>query len=82
MGLRCILIKNCTEVGMGPNWEDERPAFMAGEIGEAVMQLVNDGSEINQENIVEYLEMKRRTVGNTIHKGVLRDAAAFVRKGK
>ncbi|MEX3170772.1 hypothetical protein AB4M04_01570 [Serratia quinivorans] len=67
---------------MGSNWEDERPAFMAGEIGEAVMQLVNDGSEINQENIVEYLEMKRRTVGNTIHKGVLRDAAAFVRKGK
>ncbi|RYM59999.1 Uncharacterised protein [Serratia quinivorans] len=66
---------------METNWEDERAAFMAGEIGEAVMQLVMDGSEINEGNIVDYLELKRKTVGNTIHKGVLRDAAAFVRRG-
>lgn len=67
---------------METNWEDERAAFMAGEIGEAVMQLVMDGSEINQGNIVDHLELKRKTVGNTIHKGVLRDAAAFVRRGR
>ncbi|MBI6162449.1 hypothetical protein JEQ05_12510 [Serratia liquefaciens] len=66
---------------METNWEDERAAFMAGEIGEAVMQLVIDGSEINQGNIVDYLELKRKTVGNTVHKGVLRDAAALVRRG-
>lgn len=65
---------------METNWEDERAAFMAGEIGEAVMQLVIDGSEINEGNIVDYLELKRKTVGNTIHKGVLRDAAALVRR--
>lgn len=65
---------------METNWEDERAAFIAGEIGEAVMQLVIDGSEINQGNIVDYLELKRRKVGNTVHKGVLRDAAAFVRR--
>lgn len=66
---------------METNWEDERAAFMAGEIGEAVMPLVMDGSEINEGNIVDYLELKRKTVGNTIHKGVLRDAAALVRRG-
>lgn len=66
---------------MKTNWEDERAAFMAGEIGEAVMQLVIDGSEINQGYIIGYLELKRKTAGNTIHKGVLRDAAAFVRRG-
>ncbi len=66
---------------MESNWEEERPAFMAGEIGEAVMQLVIDGAEVNQVNIIDYLELKRRTVGNTIHKGILRDAAAFVRRG-
>ncbi|WP_199635084.1 hypothetical protein JEM67_09840 [Serratia sp. PAMC26656] len=66
---------------METNWEDERAAFMAGEIGEAVMQLVIDGAEISQGNIVDYLELKRKTVGNTIHKGVLRDAAALVRRG-
>lgn len=46
------------------------------------MQLVIDGSEINQGNIVDYLELKRKTVGNTNHKGVLRDAAAYVIRGK
>lgn len=65
---------------METNWEDELAAFMAGEIGEPVMQLVIGDSEINQGNIVDYLELKRKTVGNTIHKGILRDAAALVRR--
>lgn len=51
---------------METNWEDERAAFMAGEIGEPVRQLVIGGSEICQ--------------GNTIRKGILRDAAAVVRR--
>jgi len=61
---------------METNWEDERAALMAGEIGEAVMQLVIDGAEINRGNIVDYLELKRKAVVNTIHKGVLIDASA------
>ncbi|MFP7607000.1 hypothetical protein [Serratia quinivorans] len=43
---------------METNWEDERAAFVAGEIGEAVMQLVIDESEINQGNVVNYLELR------------------------
>lgn len=30
----------------------------------------------------ERLEAKRRAVGNVIHKGLLRDAAEFVRRGQ
>ncbi|EMJ5804905.1 hypothetical protein R5P29_000723 [Enterobacter roggenkampii] len=62
--------------------EEERAAFIAGEIGGIVVQLIIEGVEINRDNIVEYLEIKRRTVGNMIHKGVLRDSAVMVRKGK
>lgn len=62
--------------------EEERAAFIAGEIGGIVVQLITEGVEINRDNIVEYLEVKRRSVGNMIHKGVLRDSAAMVRKGK
>lgn len=32
--------------------------------------------------MAEYLEKKRREVGNSIHKGVLRDAAKLVRDGE
>lgn len=32
--------------------------------------------------IVDSLEAKRKSVGNVIHKGLLRDAAEMVRKGK
>jgi len=44
------------------------------------MQLVIDGAEINLGNIVDHLELKRKTVGNIIHKGFLRDTAAFIRR--
>lgn len=62
--------------------EEERAAFIAGEIGGVVIQLIIDGVEINRENVVDYLEAKRKAVGNVIHKGILRDSAAMVRKGR
>ncbi|EHQ4335104.1 hypothetical protein KQZ11_000063 [Salmonella enterica] len=62
--------------------EEDRAAFIAGEIGGAVVELIIDGVVINRDAIVECLEEKRRAVGNVIHKGVLRDAAAMVRKGQ
>lgn len=61
--------------------EEDRAAFIAGEIGGAVVDLIIDGVVISRDAIVDRLEAKRRTVGNVIHKGVLRDAAAMVRKG-
>ncbi|HGY3930757.1 TPA: hypothetical protein ACNVXV_002078 [Citrobacter koseri] len=62
--------------------EEDRAAFIAGEIGGVVIQLIIDGVEINRDNIVDYLEAKRRAVGNVIHKGILRDSATMVRKGQ
>lgn len=61
---------------------EDRAAFIAGEIGGAVVELIIDGVVINRDAIVDRLETKRKTVGNMIHKGVLRDAAEFVRKGQ
>ncbi|EPZ2459379.1 hypothetical protein ACXLRS_004654 [Citrobacter youngae] len=61
---------------------EDRAAFIAGEIGGAVVELIIDGLVIERDAIVERLEAKRKTVGNMIHKGVLRDAAEFVRKGQ
>lgn len=61
---------------------EDRAAFIAGEIGGAVVELIIDGVVIERDAIVERLEAKRKTVGNMIHKGVLRDAAEFMRKGQ
>lgn len=61
---------------------EDRAAFIAGEIGGAVVELIIAGSKIERDAIVEQLEAKRKSVGNMIHKGVLRDAAEFVRKGQ
>lgn len=62
--------------------EEDRAAFIAGETGGAVVELIIDGVVISRDAIVDSLEAKRRAVGNVIHKGVLRDAAAMVRKGQ
>ncbi|WP_177341149.1 hypothetical protein [Klebsiella michiganensis] len=60
---------------------EDRAAFIAGEIGGAVVELIIAGATIDRDAIVERLEAKRRSVGNVIHKGLLRDAAEFARKG-
>lgn len=74
------------DMGLGMNMErdellEDRAAFIAGEIGGAVVELIIDGATFDRDAIVERLEAKRRSVGNVIHKGLLRDAAEFARKG-
>ncbi|EMX2753248.1 hypothetical protein [Citrobacter freundii] len=61
---------------------EDRAAFIAGEIGGAVVELIIGGVVISRDAIVDSLEAKRKSVGNVIHKGLLRDAAEMVRKGK
>ncbi|MFT2797553.1 hypothetical protein [Serratia sp. N21D137] len=58
---------------------EERAVFIANEIGAAVIDLIANGMGVNRPNITDYLELKRKAVGNTLYKGVLRDAAALVR---
>lgn len=62
--------------------ERERAVFIAGEIGGAVIGLLIDGIVINCDAIVERLEAKRHSVESVLHKGILRDSAAMLRKGK
>lgn len=74
-------------MGLGMDMErdellEDRAAFIAGEIGGAVAELTIGGVVINRDAIVDSLETKRKAVGNVIHKGLLRDAAEMVRKGK
>lgn len=61
---------------------EDRAAFIASEIGGAVVELIIGGVVISRDAIVDILEAKRKSVGNVIHKGLLRDAAEFVRKGQ
>lgn len=74
-------------MGLGMDMErdellEDRAAFIAGEIGGAVVELIIEGVVIDRDAIVDRLEVKRRSVGNVIHKGLLRDAAEFARKGQ
>ncbi|WP_049235131.1 hypothetical protein [Serratia marcescens] len=62
--------------------DEERAVFMANEIGAAVIDLIAQGMDVNRANIAGILEGKRKIVGNTLYKGVLRDAAALVREKK
>ena len=67
---------------MENEWENERPAFIAGDVGEAAIWLILKGEEVSRAAMAEYLEKKRREVGNTIHKCVLRDASRLVNDGE
>lgn len=62
--------------------DEERSVFIANEIGAAVIDLIAHDMEVNRANIAGILEGKRKVVGNTLYKGVLRDAAALVREKK
>ena len=46
---------------------EDRAAFIAGEIGGAVVELIIDGVVINRNAIVDSLEARRKAVGNVIH---------------
>lgn len=59
--------------------EEDNAAFIAGEVCGAVFNLISNGIVISRDTIVDALEAKRRTVRKVIHKGLLRDAAEFVR---
>ncbi|QGH64433.1 hypothetical protein [Serratia proteamaculans] len=59
---------------------EEHAVFIANEIGAAVIDLIAQGMDVNRTNIAGILEGKRKIVGNTLYKGVLRDAAALVRE--
>lgn len=61
---------------------EENAVFIANEIGAAVIELITHDMEVNRANIAGILEGKRKVVGNTLYKGVLRDAAALVREKK
>lgn len=84
MSKSMLRIKNEQRKGgaVEDDWENERPAFIAGEVGEAAIFLILRGDEVGWDAMSEYLEKKRRTVVNSVHKEVLRDAAKLVRDGK
>lgn len=50
---------------MESDWEIERPAFIAGEVGEAAIWLILKGEEVNRAAMAEYLEKKRRECKRT-----------------
>lgn len=56
--------------------------FIANEIGAAVIDLIDHGMDVNSANFAGILERRRKVVGNTLHNGVLWDAAALVREKK
>ncbi|CAI2511989.1 Uncharacterised protein [Serratia ficaria] len=60
--------------------DEDRALFIANEIGTAVVELIAHDMDVNRTNIAGILEGKRKVVGNTLYKGVLRDAAALVRE--
>lgn len=59
--------------------KEVRAAFIAGEIGGAVIELIIDGCVISRDSIVERLEAKCRSVGDATYRGVLRESADIVR---
>lgn len=61
-------------MGMGMDMErdellEDRAAFIAGEIGGAVVELIIDGATIDRDAIVGRLEAKRRSVGKSFTRG-------------
>lgn len=62
--------------------DEERVNMMVHAMGRAVMELSLADLPMTQQNIIDKLERYRKETGNVIGKGVLRDAAEMVRKGK
>ncbi|CZW34689.1 MULTISPECIES: hypothetical protein [Enterobacter cloacae complex] len=62
--------------------DDERINMMAHAAGRAVMELCLADIPITQQAIIDKLEQYRKETGNVIGKGINRDAAEIVRKGR
>ena len=62
--------------------DEERVNMMVHAMWRAVMELSLADLPMTQQNIIDKLERYRKETGNVIGKGVNRDAAEIVRKGK
>ncbi|WP_426739388.1 hypothetical protein [Enterobacter cloacae complex sp. 400B2] len=62
--------------------DEERVNMMVHAMGRAVMELSLADLPMTQQNIIGKLEQYRKETGNVIGKGVNRDAAEIVRKGR
>ena len=62
--------------------DEERVNMMVHAMGRAVMELSLADLPMTQQNIIDKLERYRKETGNVIGKGVNRDAAEIVRKGR
>ena len=62
--------------------DEEIVNMMVHAMGRAVMELSLADLPMTQQNIIDKLERYRKETGNVIGKGVNRDAAEIVRKGK
>lgn len=62
--------------------DDERINMMAHAAGRAVMELCLADIPVTQQAIIDKLEEYRKETGNVIGKGINRDAAEIVRKGR
>lgn len=62
--------------------DDERINMMAHAAGRAVMELCLADIPLTQQAIIDKLEQYRKETGNVIGKGINRDAAEIVRKGR
>ena len=62
--------------------DEERISMKIQAMGLAVMELSLADLPMTQQNIIDKLEQYRKETGNVIGKGVNRDAAEIVRKGR
>lgn len=62
--------------------DEERISMKIQAMGRAVMELSLADLPVTQEAIIEKLEQYRKETGNVTGKGVNRDAAEIVRKGR
>lgn len=68
--------------GIVMDLDEERVNMMVYAMGQAVMELSLADEPVTQAAIIDKLEQHRKETGNVIGKGVNRDAAEIVRKGK
>lgn len=62
--------------------DEEKVNMMVYAMGSAVMELSMADMPVTQQAIIDKLEQYRKDTGNVIGKGVNRDAAEIVRKGR